>query len=407
MTTSPSLVDTLRDAAGRSAASGEPDAVALAELRASGLLGTAVPVAYGGAGGDATDINRVVARVAEVNPSVAIILFQHFAVSARIDEWGTPAQKAALLPALASGRLLAASAWSETGAGAAKKKLGTTGTRLDDGRWLLDGAKSFTTSAGIADIYLVLVQTAEAEDDLSGPPVSGLTSTEAPARNEPGVSARRREDTGDRPANAERSEAMSQPSSYGSAGQSFFLVRGENPGIVPDLGLDLLGMRGSATGFVSLRECVVDDADRLGPLGEAPAIIAGVRETGATLGAVSVGIARAALDLALAHAARLTPEARTNLRHRLVKISTLAEAAEALVDRAGQRISAVPGITTLQSKLHASTVAEQVCVEVARMLGSAGYVVAHRLNRLTADARAVALMGPTNELCRELVAGSW
>lgn len=363
MTTSPSLVDTLRDAAGRSAASGEPDAVALAELRASGLLGTAVPVAYGGAGGDATDINRVVARVAEVNPSVAIILFQHFAVSARIDEWGTPAQKATLLPALASGQLLAASAWSETGAGAAKKKLGTTGTRLDDGRWLLDGAKSFTTSAGIADIYLVLVQTSEAEDD-------------------PG-------------------------SSYGSAGQSFFLVRGENPGIVPDLGLDLLGMRGSATGFVSLRECVVDDADRLGPLGEAPAIIAGVRETGATLGAVSVGIAHAALDLALAHAARLTPEARTNLRHRLVKVSTLAEAAEALVDRAGQRISSAPGITTLQSKLHASTVAEQVCVEVARMLGSAGYVVAHRLNRLTADARAVALMGPTNELCRELVAGSW
>jgi hypothetical protein len=33
--------------------------------------------------------------------------------------------------------------------------------------------------------------------------------------------------------------------------------------------------------------------------------------------------------------------------------------------------------------------------------------VDHRLNRLTADARAVALMGPTNELCRELVAGTW
>jgi bifunctional hydroxylase/dehydrase len=46
---------------------------------------------------------------------------------------------------------------------------------------------------------------------LSGPPASGLTSTEAPASNEPGVSARRREDAGLRPANAERSEAMSPP----------------------------------------------------------------------------------------------------------------------------------------------------------------------------------------------------
>jgi arylformamidase len=43
---------------------------------------------------------------------------------------------------------------------------------------------------------------------LSGPPASGLTSTEAPARNEPGASARRREDAGLRPANAERSEAI-------------------------------------------------------------------------------------------------------------------------------------------------------------------------------------------------------
>ena len=43
---------------------------------------------------------------------------------------------------------------------------------------------------------------------MSGPPASGLTSTEAPARNEPGVFARRREDAGNRPANAERSEAM-------------------------------------------------------------------------------------------------------------------------------------------------------------------------------------------------------
>lgn len=359
----PSLLDALAAAAQRSAVTGEPDDAALAALRASGLLGTAVPVAYGGAGGDAADINRVVAEVATVDPSTAIILFQHFAVSARIDEWGTPAQKAALLPALASGRLLAASAWSETGAGAAKKKLGTTGTRLDGDRWLLDGAKSFTTSAGIADVYLVLAQTADPGEDSA--------------------------------------------SSYGSAGQSFFLVRGENSGIVPDLGLDLLGMRGSATGFVSLRECVVPEADRLGPLGEAPAIIAGVRETGASLGAVSVGIARSVLDLALAHAAKLTPEARTNLRHRLVKIATLVEAADAIVARAGQRGTPDPGVTTLQSKLHASTVAEQVCVEVARLLGSAGYLVAHRLNRLTADARAVALMGPTNELCRELVAESW
>jgi alkylation response protein AidB-like acyl-CoA dehydrogenase len=356
----PSLLDELQESAESTAVSGQPDPRAVAALRASGLLGAAIPVVYGGAGGDAAHANRIVERVATVNPSIAIILFQHFAVSARIDEWGSPEQKAALLPAFAAGRILAASAWSETGAGAAKKKLATTGTRLDFDRWLLQGAKSFTTGAGVADIYLILAQTSAAQDD--------------PA------------------------------SSYGSAGQSFFLVRKDNPGLIPDLSLDLVGMRGSATGFISLRDCQVADTDRLGPLGEAPKIIAGVRETGATLGSVSVGIAEAAFTIGLANARKLAPEAAQALRHRLVKAASLVEAARALVSAAGQGSS---GVITLQSKVYASTVAEQVCMDVARMLGSVGYIVAHQLNRLAADARAIALMGPTNELCRELVAQTW
>lgn len=44
---------------------------------------------------------------------------------------------------------------------------------------------------------------------------------------------------------------------------------------------------------------------------------------------------------------------------------------------------------------------------MARLLGSAGYVVTNRINRLMADARAVAHMGPTNDLCRELVSATW
>jgi alkylation response protein AidB-like acyl-CoA dehydrogenase len=264
---------------------------------------------------------------------------------------------------LASGELLAASAWSETGAGAAKKRLASTAERLPGDRWLLSGAKAFTTGAGVADLYLVLVQTTEAQDD--------------------------------------------PRSTYGSAGQTFFLVRGDNPGLNPDLSLRLVGMRGSATGFVQLSNCEVTDDDRLGPLGHAPTIIAGVRESGATLGAVSIGIAQAAYDLAAGHRARLDASRAQTVRHQMVALSTLLESARALVVRAGHRSSDDPGRTTLQAKLHASAAAEQICLEAARMLGSAGYVVDHRLNRLIADARAITLMGPTNDLCRELVAESW
>jgi alkylation response protein AidB-like acyl-CoA dehydrogenase len=95
------------------------------------------------------------------------------------------------------------------------------------------------------------------------------------------------------------------------------------------------------------------------------------------------------------------------LRYRLVDLATQVEAARALVTYTGQRMSADPGVTTLHSKLFASTVAEQVGTEIARLMGSAGYVVDHQINQLTADARAVGLMGPASDLCRELVFASW
>jgi alkylation response protein AidB-like acyl-CoA dehydrogenase len=351
-------------------AAGEPDHSAVSVLRRIGLLGLAVPRQYGGAGAGAVAINRCVEQVASVNASVAIMLFQHFAVTARIVESGTKAQMRVLLPLLASGEMLAASAWSETGAGAAKKRLATLSRRAGDGTWLLNGAKSFTTSAGIADIYLVLTQT----DDPAGPAVPGAAQ---PDRG------------------------------YGAAGQTFFLVRGGNPGLITDPKLALAGMRGSATGFVSLQQCLVDDADRLGPVGEASSMIARVREGGTTLGAVAVGIAQAAVDLAFAKAAQGGLIQSQAVRHRLVEMGTEVEAARSIVERAGRRDSDAVGITTLRSKLFASITADRICQEVQRMLGSAGYVEAHPINRYARDARAIALMGPTNDLCKELVSLSW
>jgi len=52
-------------------------------------------------------------------------------------------------------------------------------------------------------------------------------------------------------------------------------------------------------------------------------------------------------------------------------------------------------------------VAEEVVASVARLLGSTGYVVTNPINRMARDARAVALMGPTNDLSRELVSLPW
>ncbi|MFF4248094.1 acyl-CoA dehydrogenase family protein [Streptomyces sp. NPDC001822] len=364
---SPEVLSRLSACAEAADRSGEPDREAVAVLRESGLLALVVPASHGGAGADAVALNSCVEQVAAVNASAAIMLFQHCAVTSRIVENGTPSQHREVLPRLADGRWLAASAWSESGAGAAKKNLSTRAHRTDGGDWLLDGAKSFTTSAGLADVYLVLAQ-----------------SQEEPA---PATSA---QDTG-----------------YGAAGQTFFLIPGDHPGLLPDTSMRLAGMRGSATGFVSVRECRVPDTARLGATGVAASIIARVRDSGATLGAVAVGIAQAALDAAHEHAARRGLYAHQAVRHRLVDLTTQVETARAVVERAGRRTSADPGLTTLHSKLAASATAERVVADVAQFLGSAGYVETHPINRFGRDARAVALMGPTNDLCKELVSLPW
>jgi alkylation response protein AidB-like acyl-CoA dehydrogenase len=125
-----------------------------------------------------------------------------------------------------------------------------------------------------------------------------------------------------------------------------------------------------------------------------------------TLGAVAVGIARSMLAIGVSYAGRAEGPRRQLSRYRLIELSTQVTAAHALVCQAGRRTAADPGLTTLHSKLFASAVAERVGAEVGRMLGSAGYLASHELNRLVADARAVALMGPANDLCRELISAN-
>ncbi|CAM5444252.1 acyl-CoA dehydrogenase family protein [Streptomyces abikoensis] len=355
------LLEVLRATASASDDAAELPGDVFAALRSSGILGAAIPTEHGGLGGDAVLTNRLVELVATAEPSLAIILFQHYAVSARIGEWGSPAQQDRYLPLLASGEWLAASAWSESGAGADKRNLSTTAERHAGG-WRLNGAKTFTTGAGLARIYLVLAQSSRPGD----------THT-----------------------------------TYGSDGQTFFLVEADTPGLVADTGMDLVGMRASATGFVELNDCRVAEDAVLGPVGKAASIIAGVRESGATLGAVSAGIAASAYRLARAHAERRGSAGQQAVRHRLVDLAARAETAAAIVERAGRKDSAEPGMTTLYSKLIASTIAEEVCQEALRLLGSAGFLRGHQLNKLARDARAVGHMGPTNDLCRDLVSAGW
>jgi alkylation response protein AidB-like acyl-CoA dehydrogenase len=278
-------------------------------------------------------------------------------VTSRILEQGSNEQKQCYLPLLSSGTWLAASSWSERGAGANKQKISTTGTLLESNTWNITGEKAFTTGAGLADLYLVLVQTS----------------------------------------------VNSNLGLYGNPGQSFFLIESTSPGIKANSNLNLTGMRGSSTGFIELENCLVSSKNMLGSIGEAADIIASIRNSGLSLGAVSIGIAEAAFDIALEHLEKRALLDQPTIQFRLTELNMLLEAAKSLVERAARKEAPNLGVVTYQSKIFASEVSEKICREAQQIVGGMGFIRGNQIEKLARDARAIALMGPVNELAREII----
>ncbi|MFD0589451.1 acyl-CoA dehydrogenase family protein [Paenibacillus sp. GCM10027627] len=352
-----SLLEQLEENAALADESGRTPQQSLDALKESGLLGSLVPTEYGGLGHDSLLVGRFIASIATVDPSIAIIAFQHFSVISRILEWGSTKQRNEYLPKLASGQWLAASAWSETGAGENKQKISTTADRTSDGNWIINGVKSFTTGAGLADLYFVLVQT-------------GASDTNA---------------------------------IYGNSGQSFFLIE-TSQGITADSDTNLSGMRGSSTGFIRLNQCEVDSDGIIGPLGGAPYVINGIRDCGLTLGSVSLGISEAAYSLALAHVRDRGLQANPILQGALTELHMNLEAVRSLVEKVGARQGG-DGLKQIayQAKIFASEMSEKIARDAGQIIGGASYVRGKKIERLIRDARAVSLMGPVNRLAREII----
>ncbi|MER5985965.1 acyl-CoA dehydrogenase family protein [Streptomyces sp. NPDC001787] len=350
------LLDVLRSEAGDDAG-GRPSDTALDALRGSGLLRLPVPAEYGGLGGSWRDVNAAITSLSRVDASMGIILFLHHAAVSRIIGWGSEEQKKRCLTAVTRDGQIFASSWSEPGAGAAKQHIATTATARADGGWELSGAKTFTTGAGVADLYLILARTGD-----SGPATG----------------------------------------SYGQTNQGIFVVEAAGAGFGVDGVLDLAGMRRSATGLIRLDAYTAGSGDMLALSTDTPTVIGHPHVLGLTLGAVALGVAETAHDLALEAARRRSLVDSPLYRHLLFELGSRLAAVRGVVD-AATRPDGDRTVPALTAKVFASETAEAICRGAQEIAGSAAFSRAHPLNRLAQDARAVTLMGPPNYLCRELV----
>lgn len=134
-------------------------------LAEAGLFRIGLPARFGGDGGGYADIARAEHDLIIHGGCVGFAMSWtgHQLVGRYfIDGFGSEAQKAALLPGLATGKLTLAVAISEPGAGAHPKHLRTTATR-DGDSVVIDGEKAYVTNGPLADVFIVLAITAQAD----------------------------------------------------------------------------------------------------------------------------------------------------------------------------------------------------------------------------------------------------
>ena len=134
-----------------------------------GLFGLVVPEEYGGAGGDFTSLCVAIEELGRVDQSIGITLSAGVGLGINpILTFGTEEQKQRWLPDLVAGRALAAFGLTEPDAGS---DAGATRTkaRLDEGDWVIDGAKAFITNSG-TDITSVVTVTARTGTTNDGKP---------------------------------------------------------------------------------------------------------------------------------------------------------------------------------------------------------------------------------------------
>ena len=122
--------------------------VVLDDLGAAGYWGLLVDREYGGQGTPFSAFAAFLTRMATVDATVAGLASVHGCIGAvdPLRTFGTPEQKARLLPGLASGARLSGFALTEPGAGSDLTALRTT-ARLDGDDYVVDGEKLFITNA--------------------------------------------------------------------------------------------------------------------------------------------------------------------------------------------------------------------------------------------------------------------
>jgi alkylation response protein AidB-like acyl-CoA dehydrogenase len=226
----------------------------VAKLGELGLMGIPFPEEYGGGGADTLAYAIAIEELARIDASVCITVAAHTSLGTMpIYLWGTEEQKRDWLPELCAGRRLAAFGLTEPEAGSDAGNTRTT-ARLEDGQWVINGAKQFITNSGT---------------DITGCVTITAVTGEAEGRKE----------------------------------VSNLIVPNGTPGYVIGEPYRKMGWNASDTRPLAFEDCAVPEQSLLGPRGDGFKQFLHILDGGRIgVAAMGVGMAQGALDEALTYA---------------------------------------------------------------------------------------------------------
>jgi len=330
----------------------------LAEL---GLMGMTAPEEAGGAGADYVSYALALMEIAAADGALSTILsIQNSLIVSALLKDGNDAQRERFLPDLLAGRAIGAFALTEADAGSDASALRTRARKVDGG-YVLDGAKQFISSGKIAGIAIVF--------------------------------------------------AVTDPDA-GKRGISGFLVPTDTPGYIVDKVEHKLGQYASDTCAIRFENMFLDESLRLGAEGAGYGIALSNLEAG-RIGIASqcIGMAQAALDIAVAYAKERTSFGQAIIQHqavgfRLADHAARLEAARQLVLHAAAiKDSGAPCLTEASmAKLVASETAESVVSAAIQTLGGYGYLEEFGVAKIYRDVRVCQIYEGTSDIQRMVIA---
>jgi len=325
-----------------------------------GLMGIEIPESFGGAAGSLFLTVLAVEELSRVDASSAIFVdVQNTLVNALLLKWASPDLQRRYFPKL-SRDVVGAYALSEPASGSDAFGLETKATRRGEA-WVLDGRKLWITNGAEAGFYVIFANT----DFAKG--YKGITAF-AVERGFPGFSVGKKEDK--------------------------------------------LGIRASSTCELILDQCEVPAANVIGEVGHGYKVAIETLNTGRIgIGAQMIGVARGALEAALAYVKERKQFGKPvadfqAVQFQLAQAATELEAARLMVYNAARLEDAGEPYTmeAAMAKLYSSQVAERVTSLSLELFGGYGYTKDYPVEKFYRDAKIGAIYEGTSNMQLQTIA---